>query len=225
MSLAFRPRWFRSALAVTTLAVVAGASEARAALITYDFQGTIDSVDPALAGTFSIGQSLSGLYTFESTTAARAGSDSTFAVFDALTNLAFTLGTYSASSTGALEIQVDNDPPAPDSDRYAVVSRASDGLSGPSLGSFSLDFFGFRLDDSTNTVFSDALILPTSLDLADFDNRRFFLFFRDGSDFVGVSGTIDSLSAVPEPSSLALGLVGVATGAGVAWRRRRRSDA
>lgn len=211
-------------LGLALLLVCGMVSPALAGPITYKFTGTVDSVDAGLAGTFSVGQALTGSYTFESTTPARAGSNSTFAVFDALTALSFSIGGYSASSAGASEIQVDNDPGAPDHDRYGVVSRASDGLTGPAVGGNALNFFGFRLDDSTNAVFSDALILPTSLSLSSFDStppsRRFFVFFGPITSPQVVSGTITGLAAVPEPGSLALGLAGAAGVA--AWRRKRR---
>ncbi|MBX9625071.1 MAG: PEP-CTERM sorting domain-containing protein [Gemmataceae bacterium] len=215
------------ALSLAALLLAGTAGPARGAFITFQFTGTVDFVDEALSGTFAVGDKLTGSYTFDSTTAARAGSNANFAVFDALTALNFSVSGYSAASAGAPEIQVDNDPPAPDVDRYAVVSRASDGLTGPPVNDLELNFFGFRLDDSTNTVFSDARILPTTLDLSDFDNRRFFIFFEDGGDngteatYV-VSGTIDSLrqpAATPEPASLALVGVGAA---GLAVRRLRR---
>ena len=92
---------------------------------------------------------------------------------------------------------------------------------------FDLDFFSFRLDDSTNAVFSDALDLPTAISLADFDGSAFFVFFNDfaneGSANELVIGSIDSLSikAVHLPAALplfagGLGLLGL-----LAWRRRR----
>ncbi len=197
---------------------------ANAGLFSFSFSGTVDLVDPALAGTFSVGQALTGSYTFESTTPPRAGSTANNAVFDALTDLDFEVGAYSASSSGAPEIQIDNDPGLPFHDRYAVVSRSSDGLAGPAVGGLALNFFGFRLDDSTDTVFSTALDLPTSLDLDDFDNRQFFIFFGPITAPAIVSGTITSLAAVPEPSSatlMGLGLVGVL---GAALRTRVRKD-
>jgi hypothetical protein len=200
---------------------VGASAPARAASVTLPFAGTLDFVDPTLAGVFSVGQILTGTYTFESTTPARAGSDSTTSVFDALTNLNFTLGSYSASSSGAPEIQIDNDPTAPFFDRYAIVSRASDGLTGPPAAGQPLSTFVFRLDDSTNTVFTDALILPTSLNLSRFDSRQFFLFFGSPASPVIISGAITSLATdVPEPSSLmpaGIGLLGL-----LGFGRRRR---
>ncbi|MCI0733368.1 MAG: PEP-CTERM sorting domain-containing protein [Methylococcaceae bacterium] len=184
--------------------------------ITINFTGTVNSVSSSLGGTFSGGQTLTGSYTFDSSIGARAGSTSSFAVFDALQSLSFSIGGYSASSLSSSEIQVDNDPGLPFNDRYAVVSRASQGLSGAMVGGFALDAFAFRLDDSTNSVFSDALVLPTSLSLSSFDSTAFFLFFVDTSGALQlVDGAITGLSTVsqvPEPSTLVLlllGLVGV----------------
>jgi hypothetical protein len=226
-------------------------SPAVARPITFTFTGRVDSVDPGLEGTFSPGETLTGSYTFESTTAARAGSNGTFAFFDALTALNFHIGSYSASSSAAPEIQVDNDPGGGAQDRYAVLSRVSDGLTGPSVAGNPLLSFMFRLDDSTNTVFSGALILPTSLSLSSFDeappSRQFFVFFGDPANPSIVTGTITGLSpasvpepgtglspaAVPEPGSMALRLFGVAgvvlalclfgVAGVVTWRRRVRA--
>ena len=57
---------------------------ARASVVVYHFTGVVNDVDTGLAGTFSVGQLLDGYYSFDSTVAARLGSNSNFAVFDAL---------------------------------------------------------------------------------------------------------------------------------------------
>jgi hypothetical protein len=230
--------------ACLALVVATGApSSMQAALITFNFQGTIDSVDSEVGPPFAVGQTLTGSYTFESTTAPTGGSNSSFAVFNALTSLNFSVpgASYSASSTASPEIQVDNNPTAPN-DRYGVVSRASDGLTGAAVNGNPLDAFLFRLDDLTNTVFTDALILPTSISLSDFTSNFFFISFRafdetgepifDGVDEFGdpipvfrtVSGTFDSLSSVPEPASLVIWSVIAVSGIAFGYLRRSRQS-
>jgi len=203
---------------------VFAAPGARALEITYDFAGDVTSVSaslPSLAGATGF----AGSYTFESTVAPTGGSDSDFAVFDAVTAFEVSLiGASWAASRGpgpALpEIQVDDAPSAPN-DRYGVLARASEGLVGPDADGQSLVFSSFRLDDSTNAVFADALILPLAIDLADFDSSAFFLGFSlDGT----VSGELTSLrarppSAVPLPAALPLLAMGI--GAFGVLRRRR----
>jgi hypothetical protein len=208
------------AAVMMTLGAVAAAE---AGPITFDFTGVVDSVSAGLAGSFASGDLLSGSYTFESTTAPRAGSDSHGAVYDAVTDVSFALGSYSAATAGLApngEIQVDNDPlVAGFFDRYALVTRVTDGLTGPPVSGQPLIAFGFRLDDTTNTAFADALTLPTALSLSDFTSSAFFVFF--GTELV--SGTLTSISkpaGIPEPATLGLTALGLAV---VARRRFRRA--
>jgi len=124
-------------------------------------------------------------------------------VFDALSSLSFSLPGYSASTTGAPEIQIGSDEPPLNDDRFAVVARASDGLTGPSVNGNTLDTLILRMDDSTATVFNTALVLPSSLSLSSFDSYlSFFIFFAgpNGTEPT-ISGTVTSLSSVPEPST------------------------
>ena len=216
--------WRKFAIAAAAFAAMgladAAVQRSMAAPVVFNFTGAVDFVDPALAGTFALGDPFALSYTFESTTAATGGSNSTTAVFNALTALSFTVGSYAASSGAAAEIQTGTrDGFAELTDRYAVVSRASDGLTGPAVGGAALDGFILRLDDSTGTVFSDALVLPTAIDLADFDGDFFLLLFRQTSGaIVTVSGRLDR--DVPAPGTVAL-FAGATLVAG-GWSRRRR---
>lgn len=160
---------------------------------TLTFSRVVISVDPDLLGTFTIGQTLTGSYSFNPSTPPVLGSTSSFAVFNALSSLSFTVGSYSASSTAAPEIQVDNAPGAPN-DRYAVVSRASEGLSGPDVNGIALEGFAFRVDDASNTVFDTALELPDSVNLQDFDSSAFFIFFDEFDGGRLVVGELTALS-------------------------------
>ncbi len=214
----------RLAVATAVLIVSGSWNQARSALLTVDFVGTVTAVDAGLAGTFSVGQTLVGSYVFESTTAPNGGSNSTFAVYDAFQSLSFSIGGYSASSAAAAEIQVDNNPGGGDHDRYGVISRASQGLTGPAVNGNALNFFGFRLDDSTDTVFSNALILPTNVSHpgGGFDSGTFFVFFGDISSPQVVSGTITSVTTTPEPATLSLFGFGVVGLLGYVGARRKK---
>ena len=87
-----------AAAAATTLLMASAAVEA--APVTLTFTGTVGSVDPGLSSQFANNQTISGSYTFESTTAAVAGSTSAVSQFNALTALNFDLGGYTGGIPG-----------------------------------------------------------------------------------------------------------------------------
>ena len=94
---------FRGFSAPICLAAL-GTTPAAAATIVGTFTGVVDSVDGDLSGTFSA-RSDTSRAPIASTPRPRprATSNSTFAVFNALTGLQFQIGGYSASSIDARE--------------------------------------------------------------------------------------------------------------------------
>ena len=202
----------RLRLLVLTCAVFTVSTvEAKAVLILVDYVGTVSSVTPNLSGTFAVGQTLQGSYIFESTTPPLAGATVNAATYDAITQFDFVVLNggivYSASTpvvpTGMPEIQIDNNVLG--HDRFAALSRASDGLLGPDVNGLPLVSLGLRSDDFSQAIFNTALGLPTGLGSDDFDSNTFFLFF--GITLEGlVSGSIDSFEfvQVPEPSTFSL---------------------
>ena len=189
------------------LAGAVAALPASAALVTYNFAGTIGAVPSDLGGVLSNGQTVSGSFTFESTTAPRAPASPTQNAFDALTSFSFSVGGVSGSSSSASELQIDHNPGVL-TDRFALVSRASDGLTATGLpAGASINFFSFRLDQNAGTLFSTASSLPTDITFADFDTTQLFIFFNTDNGLEIIDGTLSSFGparSVPEPATLLL---------------------
>ncbi|HSQ56135.1 MAG TPA: hypothetical protein VLM40_10375 [Gemmata sp.] len=205
--------------------VLAAPAPARAGFVTFTFTGSVTNVDSALAGNFTPGDTLSGSFTIDTSVAALSGSTSTAAVFNALTNVDLAVGAFTASSSGAPAVHMANNDPATNVDRFAVASLAADGLAGGGVSGISIQMFGFLLEDQDQTAFSNALVLPHGLDLADFETRKFMLRFTTSrlGETATLSGTIDTLgpgNAVPAPPSLVLASVGGLACLGLrGWRR------
>jgi len=180
--------------------LVSGTPQATEAIpITFQTSGPVVSASPALAGTFSPGSGLSLSFTFA--TPPRAGS--------------------TALAPGPPEIRT-GEAPAGINNGYTLVSRASDGSTGPG-GANPLTEFRMLLDNSPGTVFTYALNLPTdNLALNSFDARDFLIFFSDPQEGINVLGDLEEFRLIPAPGALLLLGSGLAGLVALCWRHQRR---
>lgn len=210
--------------------VLLASANGQAALITHDFTAEVTNVSGGLPQ-FDTTQTITGSFTYESTTPPRVpGSPdpSEQSTFDALTNFEFSIDGFSASSSASAELQLDDFGAA---DRFALVSRASDGLTGPDANGNALLGFILRIDYFVDSI-DDASVLPATIpfDPAIVLSTLVLVDFANGQQVVGQLTSFELQQAppapgteVPEPSSLAIFFV-VATVTGGAGFARRRAD-
>lgn len=216
-------RYMFIAGAVAGLALV-GSSPAAAAPITFTFTGTATFVANTLLSTFSVGNAVSGSFTYDSTLL-DTNVDANTGMYGPLSNLALTIGTYSPTFVnGSGYVRVINGPPGADQ-----ISFVGD-VTGTPAGSVRPYRLSLNLIASSGLpLSSDAL--PLTLDSSLFPSANLYLSYTNranpndittpGTNFTGVQATIagkTSGRSVPEPAMLTLCAVGVLT----ALHRRRR---
>ena len=197
--------------------LVGAVGSADATPLTFAYTGTITSAD---LSAFSVGDPVSGTFTFESTTADTDANPS-LGRFLAITSGSFSFGSYAGTigTTGSTNptLLIGN-----------VASGCCDSYNayddtpvGPNVEDFGFVFqlvqWELYLEDATGTVFGSTALPTTPPPLSSFEFD--FVELRFNPFAAGIMAHVESLTLVPEPSVGALLLaVGV-----VAARGRRRS--
>ncbi len=178
---------------------------AMAAPITFGFTGVVTSVNTPLAVEFSVGESVVGNYTFESTTADADPGDVTRGHYDnAITAFTATFGGDYVVAMGLDNTILVYDGPT-GNDVYIVdlVDPTADPVAGYNISAFTL-----TLIDNDSTVFTSAAIPLTPPDLSEFENDySWSIFFNGDNEWIDIKLT--SLALIPEPGSITLLLCGL----------------
>jgi hypothetical protein len=190
---------------------------ANASTYLYNFAGTVDSVGPDLVG-FSVGDSFTGSFTVDSNP--DLGSTSNDASYRLL-SAEISVGSYSVSSPNGGTVFVSHN-----FNQFAAIVGLV-GL-GAASGNFVSGEFILALGNFTDQPIGDASILPTTLPLSDFIQPHVTLQFLDKDDaaqFRNVNAPLDTItateiSAVPEPSTWAMMILGFAGIGFMAYRRK-----
>lgn len=208
---------------VVLACVVAAGIPAAADTITYTFTGSVYEISVSAgntaSGTYAVGDSVSGSFTIDDTGAVDTDADSDYGVYNGTTSYTLNIGAGSWTGTWSARV-LDNRSSA---DGFDFVGAVGD-PTGTSHGSYIPAVTGMGDISSDLSIHaSDALSELFALDYTDWPSIAGGIRFDQGSLDSGtwetVSFQLDSMTAVPEPGSLALvGLFVV----GLAARSRRR---
>jgi hypothetical protein len=186
--------------------------------LTLHFAGTLTGVNPTLVPPFAVGNEVSGSFRFDSD-ASDESPNPDIGSYPGPRAFVFSFGTYTATAAGGPQ-----DPSAvlfvtrgDGVDDFEVRTSA---VSGPAIGDFVPIKLELSLEDFDGTELpTDAL--PSSFDVAEFENAIAGILFSNGDSLESVSATLTSIEVtVPEPGAPCLLAVGALVL--VAARRVRR---
>ncbi len=165
------------------------ASHAEAAIVIFQFEGVVTIVPTELSSEFQVGEAIRGTYAFESTTPPSVNGDFSSAVvsFDG------SVGDYKFSTAGLGDIALNGG--------YMVVGLTE----ANNIGSYSTLVHAIQLRGGSLPLGVLPLVPP---DLNQFSERLFTLDYLDFDSGLlsRLTGQIDSIAIVPEPSPLAASL-------------------
>jgi hypothetical protein len=204
------PSW-RTLLVPACLWVLAWPAAARAELVTFLFEGKVTQVPMGFDGTFKVGDTIAGSYTFESATVDGMAGDPSVGSYDAIKSFMVKVGDYKvAANAGKINV-------FDDFSGFDIYSAGGTAPTGDAVNGFKLATASLTLSDSTKAAFASDALPAAPPDLAKFDSTEFRLGFTKldpigGFQTRSVLGSITKLrlGVAPEPSALASALLGAA---------------
>lgn len=223
---------------VTLLPALLVMQSADAAIVNWTYSGTITTVEAGFTDLYAVGDSFSGQFTYDSTSAGTsngitpAPGDTLTSYDGAVLSGSITIGDYSlVFDNASSSLLVINDF-VDDTQQFL-----GDGLNFSSLlpqsGPLATDFLNISFMDSQGSVFDSAALPDGSLDTSLFDqmsllvssttNANCDVLVCDIAFSIPVEGVIDSVSvsAVPLPAAAWLFISGLLGFVSVGYRRRR----
>lgn len=199
----------KTILAVCTIGMTAATASAEPVIVQFSGQVTqVNSIGVDLSGVFSVGQTITGTFTYENSTAPSRTFVNGADYAGAVTDVNVDIGGYSAVlGAGSNEIRAANN--ALDGDIFWLILRSmiGDPVDGEPLSSARID-----LVDADAVVYPDnatTMSLAPTYDFSGFEAGEFRLFFGTGDESSGsVLGTAGNFTIIPEPASLALLMAG-----------------
>jgi hypothetical protein len=209
-------KYLPAALLGLLLTVSCLSNIARASLINIEVKGSADSIDPALAPYFDIGDEMTLIFNMDLDVI--GFESSLFSSSTQLSPMEFSIGAYSGS-VARYSPSITNGPDCTYTcgDVWAAEGKNEFGttFNFPMFGNYYLDIVQIEYIDDSGTALN-TVNMATSIDqLGNFNNWHFTLYFKDINNPNNVRASILSnaptvtVSTVPEPSNLAIFVLGL----------------
>ena len=180
------------------------AAESRAELITINLSATVNYVEDIgnkLGGKINVGSTITGSYTYESTTPDSSPSDPTqgnYWYYSSPAGIFLTVGGFNfGTNPDYVNFLVSIGNNASGQDNYLVRSYNNSPLSNGAL----VGNIDWQLDDHTATVFSSD-VLPVTKPVLDQWQTNVLSIYGGGADDFFIDADVTSVEIVPEPATI-----------------------